>query len=121
MNTEKLRKEGKPHGNPHPKNNASQMKKKRHVLRNFVLHSKMVMQSVELLLNEILHEDFVEDVKVCMDLMNPLETYLSLYLLILWTHTHLKIFISKGSGTISRVWLPRRFPTTSTYGWGFET
>jgi hypothetical protein len=60
MNTGKARKEGKPHGkNPPSKYNASKMKneRKRQLLRNFVLHSNLITQNVELLLNESLGED----------------------------------------------------------------
>jgi hypothetical protein len=65
-----MRKEGKPHGNnPPPQITMHKIKKmgrkKKHLLRNHVLHSKKTSQ----LCKFVLFEDFVEDVDVCTDLM----------------------------------------------------
>jgi hypothetical protein len=52
----KVRKEGKPHGKPPPQGTMHQ-KRKRYLLSNCVLHSKVIAQRVKLLLSESLGED----------------------------------------------------------------
>ena len=61
--------------NPPSKDNAS--KKKRKLLGNFVLHCKMIPQSLKLLLTETLRED----VEIFMDLMKSFGNLSSLVLL----------------------------------------
>ena len=61
-----MRKEGKPRGNKPPLQKTMHQKKKRKLLGNYVLHCKMIPQSLKLLLTKSLRED----VEIFMDLMN---------------------------------------------------